>query len=129
MPMRTPGLALVRNLGRAEPMYPLLPMCEECGRREPSPASTGQHEAHFPWCSKAPAKVRERYSDYQQRIDYRRAVRELGCTCSDRLAPHTHTPGCPAEDALDPDRDLTAYIAHLEDEHAKDQMLREAEGG
>lgn len=62
------------------------PTCPEC-RREP-------WKGHWPWCSKAEAQVRKRYSEYEQRVQYRIQARELGCTCSERLGPYVHRPGC-----------------------------------
>jgi hypothetical protein len=80
-----------------------LPKCPECHLRT----------LHRRDCSKwIPTQPETYYSELRQRQDYRASVRELGCTCSDRMPPHAHGLTCPMYRTED------EWSDHLDEEHA-----------
>jgi hypothetical protein len=61
------------------------PPCPECRMRS----------FHKIECSKwEPVQSLGYYAELAQRQHYRESVRDLGCTCHDRMPPHTHGLTC-----------------------------------
>ena len=90
-----------------------LPQCSECRMRT----------LHLSTCSKwEPIHSLGYYNELEQRRQYRESVRDMGCTCSDRMPPHTHMTTCELY------RTDEEWSEHLTEEHDDDRIRRDRAG-